>query len=159
MPDLNQVPSQQTSIQVSSPPQAVTPPQQVGRIVQPPEISGNKEHEPISQAKFESTKSVEAQPEIAPSTPEIQIPPELAKTIEKSPAAQEPKIKKDIPEVKLAKESTPVITSPSGAIRLPMTYAQALQKEKSSSFWDGVHWFAAQIIYQWRKNNLDSIKK
>lgn len=158
MPDLNQAPSQQTPVQTNPAPQAVISSSQAVRIVQPPEISGNKEHEPISQAKTESTKSVEARPEIAPSTPEIKIPQELEKTIEKAPAAREPEIKKDMP-MKLAKESTPVITTPSGTIRLPLTYKEALQKEKNSGFWDSVHWFAAQIIYQCRKYNLNNVKK
>lgn len=157
MPDLNQVPSQQTPVQANSAPQAITPPQQAGRIVQPPEISGNKEHEPISQAKSEFGKIVEAQPEITPSTPEIMIPRELEKTIEKSPSSQEPKIENT--PAKLAKESTPIITTPTGIVHLPMTYKEALQKEKKSSFWDGVHWFAAQVIYQWRKNDPDCIGK
>lgn len=135
----------------SSPVVAGSIPQSTGRPIEPPAISGHKEHGPISQAKTEFTKPVEAQPEIAPSTPEITIPQELEKTIEKSPAAQEPKIEKNTP-AKLAKESTPVSTTPTGLVQLPMTYQEALQKEKKSTFWDSMHWLAAQIIYQFRKN-------
>ncbi len=157
MSDSGQIQNPTTSVQANTTPIVSSPQQQVGRIVEPPAISGHKEHGPISQAKSEFTKPVEAQPEITPSTPEIKIPQELEKTIEKSPAAKEPKIDKNTP-MKLAKESTPVITSPSGIISLPMTYKEALQKEKKSAFWDSVHWFAAQIIYQWRKNALNKIK-
>lgn len=134
--------------------QRVSPsPHQAGHIIEPPAVSGNKEHEPISAAKSELVKPVESQPEMAPSTPEITIAPELEKTIEKSPAALEPKIENT--PAKLAKESTPImpiIQTPAGTIRLPMTYKEALQKEKKSSFLDSMHWLAAQIIYQFRKN-------
>lgn len=152
MQDITQNQNQTTPAQANPSPEAANSlPQQAGRIIEPPEISGHKEHGPISQAKTEFAKPVEAQPEIAPSTPEITIPPELEKTIEKSTAAEEPKIEKNTP-AKLAKESTPVITAPTGLVRLPMTYQEALQKEKKSAFWDSMHWLAAQIIYQFRKN-------
>jgi len=152
MPDPNLTQNQAVPVQAgTTPPVLNSPPQQARYVGQPPEISGHKEHGPISQAKTEFTKPVETQPEIAPSTPEITIPQELEKTIEKSPAAQEPKIEKNTP-AKLAKESTPVSTTPTGLVQLPMTYQEALQKERKSAFWDSMHWLAAQIIYQFRKN-------
>lgn len=159
MQDIIQNQNQTTPAQAnSSPVVANSLPQQAGRIIEPPEVSGHKEHAPISQAKSEFTKPVETQPEIAPSTPEIMIPQKLEKTIEKSPAAKEPEIKKDMPEVKLAKESTPVITAPTGII-LPMTYKEAARMKRKSSFVDSIHWFAAQIIYLLKKNNTNIIKE
>lgn len=135
-----------------------TTPQQIGRTVEPPAISGQKEHEPISVSKSESVKQVEPQPEITPSTPEVMIPQELKNTIEKGSDAYEPKIEKNMPEVKLAKESMPVITAPTGMISLPMTYKEAKKKELNSPFSDSIHWFAALIVCQWRKYNAGNMK-
>lgn len=137
-------------------------PQQSGRFVEPPSVSGHREHGPIGTAKSEFTNPIEQQPEIAPSTPpEIMIPPELKNTVEKGPDAEELKIDKDmrLAGVKLAKESTPVITTPTDTIHLPMTYIQALQKKKKTPFWDGVHWLAALIMYQWYKYSPGNFKK
>lgn len=161
MSDLNQTQPKTTAIQANTQPAGVSSPtQQPNRFVQPASISGNREHAPISTAKSELAKPVEAQPEIAPSAPaEVMIPQELKNTIEKGPDAQKPKIGKDMPGVKLAKESTPVITTPTGIIHLPMTYTQALQKEKTSRLKDSIHWLAAFIMFQWRKYDPDSVKK
>ncbi|MBU4098752.1 hypothetical protein KJ980_03825 [Patescibacteria group bacterium] len=160
MSDSNQIQNPTTPVQVSALPQGISSPhQQAGRIVEPPAISGHREHGPVSAVKSEFTKPVETQPEITPSTPhEIMIPQELKNTIEKASDAHDPKIEKNTP-LKLAKESTPVITTPTGIIRLPMTYKQAVQKEKNSSFRDSIHWFAAMIMYQWRKYDPGNIKK
>lgn len=159
MSDSGQIQNPTTPVQVSASPQKINPPpQQVKHPVEPPAISGNREHGPISTVKTEFAKPTESQPEIAPSTPEIVIPQELKNTIEKSPASHEPKIEKNTP-MKLAKESTPVITTPTGIINLPMTYKEALKKEKNSSFRDSIHWLAALIAYQWRKYNTNNIKK
>lgn len=162
MQDLAQIQNPTNTVQANTSPQPVISPQQTAPPVGLPAISINKEHAPISAVKSEAVKPVESQPEITPSAPpEIMIPQELKNTIEKSPGALEPKIEKEtrLAGVKLAKESTPVITTPTGIIRLPMTYSQALQKEKSSAFWDSIHWFAAQIMYQWRKHDSDIVKE
>lgn len=135
---------------------------QIGRIIEPPAISGHREHGPVSTKTSELTKPLESQPEIAPSTPhEVMIPQELKNTVEKGPDARVPKIEKEMDQagVKLAKESTPVITTPTGKIKLPMTYTQALRNEKNSSFADSRHWLAALIMYLWQKYDADSIKR
>lgn len=160
MPDLNQVPSQTTPVPANTTPPVASP--QAGRFVEPPAISGNREHGPISTAKSEFAKPVEVQSEIAPSTPpEIMIPQELKNRVEKGPDAHQPKIEKEtrLAGMELAKESTPVITTPTGIIHLPLTYTQALQKKKESRLIDSIHWLAALVMYQWRKYDPDNIKK
>lgn len=159
MQDITQIQNPTTPTHANSSPEVVNsllP--QTGRPIEPPAISGHKEHGPITQAKSEFLKPADVQPEITPSHPELKIMPELENIVEKGSDAREPKIEKNTP-VKLAKESTPVITAPTGNIGLPMTYQEALQKEKKSAFWDSLHWFAAQIVYQWRKCDLNNIKK
>jgi hypothetical protein len=158
MQDPNQTQNQTTAIHAVS----ASQPQQVGRPVEPPTVFVNKEHEPIIPASTEFTPPPEPRVEIAASVPaEVMITQELKNTIEKSPDAKEPKIEKEarLAGLTLAKESTPVITSPTGIIRLPMTYVQALQKKNNSPFWDSIHWFAALIMYQWSKYEPDVVKE
>lgn len=143
--------------------QDVTPQQQQVGSGQPPEGSGGKEHEPGTAVKPESVdRASSPQMEIKPvAHSEITPPRELENTAEKGPDAKEPKIEEELRHagVKLAKESTPLITTPTGKIQLPLNYSQAVQKKKKTSFFDSVHWYAALIMYLWKKHDPDIVKK
>lgn len=126
-------------------------------------VSIGIEKGPIEVEASDLTTSQEEAPvpEITPSQPEkIVIPHELSKVIEKSPDTEVPKIEEEVKaaEVTPAKESMPIINTPSGAVKLPMTYAQALVKERESKSLDSVHWLAAVILYLGAKYDPDAVK-
>ncbi len=102
------------------------------------------------------------QSEINPSTPpEIKIPSELKNVVEKSPDENNIKISKEVASagVTPAAESSPVITTPTGSIKLPMTYSQARQKAKSTRLMDSAHWLAEMIMYEWLKHEPDQVRE
>lgn len=104
----------------------------------------------ISQNQIQSVVPQLADAAIIPSEhPEVLIPQELHNTIAKGSDAQ---------ELKVEKAATPTITTPTGAISLPLTYEQALQKKNTTGLWDSMHWLASAIIYQWTKYDPDVVK-
>ena len=142
----------------------VSQPQQQGRPVEPPPISGHKELGPVIAKTSELTNPIDnSKTEIMPvHPPEVKIPSELQETVVPGPDSNLLKLEEEIQksgEVSLAKESTPVITTPTGIIQMPMTYKEAQQKEKNTRIWDSIHWIAAIVMYQWNKYDPDLVKE
>ncbi len=126
----------------------------------PTTIAYKPEQEPIEASVSNAVQAESVETEIKPSIPsEIKIPQELEHVMQKSPDAEAPFSARLANQtgITLAKESTPVITTPSGTIRLPMTYSQAFQKEMHTSTTDSMHWLAAMIMYQWSKYEPDAV--
>jgi hypothetical protein len=139
-------------------------PQPTNQSINPPQISENKEQEPAAApAKTESEHQFEsANVEIALShQPEVPIPPELENTIKQSPDTDTVRIDKEVSSagVAPAKESTPVIATPTGDITLPMNYATAKEKQKQTKISDSMHWLSSIIIYQWLKYDPNTVSK
>jgi hypothetical protein len=131
---------------------AVSPTPTHSPVSVPPSIAPHKEAGPVPIAtpSGESAKPVEV---IQQSTPEVSVPPEIKEVVAVSEDAKPIKIDAELKKtgVALAADSTPVVHTPTGDVKLPMTYADALATEKRTKFWDAVHWFAAYVAYQWRK--------
>jgi hypothetical protein len=130
-------------------------------INQPQTATAHKETEPVKISQVGIDKTSAESIEIAPSHhPEVAIPGELETIIEKGSDAKEPVIQKEPPQSdSLPKESINEIKTPWGFIRLPMTYANALQKKKNTNIKYSLHWLAALIIYQWKKYDSDVTRK
>lgn len=143
-----QQPPQQPAAQPQQP-VAVTP-----AIISPV----NREHGPVSTA----TTSVE-QPELdiineevlRSSHPEVKVPQELEHIVEKGEDASLDEADKRLEElgVQLSSDSTSSSLNSPANIQLPMTYDQALVKQKRSKVKDSIAWLAALIMYQWKKIN------
>lgn len=65
------------------------------------------------------------------------------------------KISQELQEagVTQAKEETPINIDDAAAADLPMGYTQAKQTRKQESIRSALKWFAAQVVYQWRRLN------
>ena len=166
MPDPAQNPNQITQTTITNPvPAQADPATESGNDIQtPPVISGHREQGPMITSASESSEPPapeNPEPEILQSPPqEIKIPHELKEVVQESPDENKIKIDKEVAlvGVKPAAESSPVITTPAGSIKLPMTYPQARQKAKTAKLMDSAHWLAEQIMYEWVKYEPDLVK-
>jgi len=124
-------------------------------------VSENKEHEPLGASSIsESESSQSERPELTPShQPEVPIPSELRGSMEQSPNPDTPNISKEVSLAGVAhsKESTPLITTPSGNISLPMSYEEARQGAKQTKTSDSLHWLTSIVMYQWAKYSPDKL--
>jgi hypothetical protein len=130
--------------------------------VNPSTVPTGKEHEPQAITHGEAQNQQEPTPQITSSEhPEVNIPGEVKNVVEHGPDAKEPVIPKQITQSQSNPPQPPghTITTPSGVISLPMTYAQAMQTKKTTGSSDSLHWLAALIMYQWRKHDPDAAKE
>lgn len=128
----------------------------------PASVPGSIEHEPVSiKSPDLNQPDIELQPEASVSkSAEVNIPNELKNIVEHSPVVNNPKISPDLKNagVSVSNDSVLVITTPTGRIKLPMTYIQAKQKNKETRFDDSMHWLSAMVMYQWSKHDHDVAK-
>lgn len=152
----------QNNTQLPNPPSAGqgNTPQQNTQSITPPATT-NKEHEPTSPQVVEKSPGNDKMPEITQSEhPEVKIPEEIKNVAEQGPDAKEPTLPKDAPKPQEKTGQTiQTISTPSGDIKLPMTYTQAQNTKNSTKNTDSLHWLATLIMYQWRKYDPDSIKE
>lgn len=84
---------------------------------------------------------------------EKEVEKELESIIEKSPDTEKPTIPKEVQQagVTHAHEDIPIPTSLKGSSSLPMEYDEAQFTRKKYRWKDSVAWFAALIMYHWKK--------
>lgn len=118
-------------------------------------ISTSPESEPIGLKKEKSVakNSINNEAIVSPATDEVIIPHELREILEKGPSDLKPKIDHEMLQagIKEAKESLPIIHTPSGDITLPMTLPDAKIIKKTTKDDKSPHWLAEMIIYIWKK--------
>lgn len=110
---------------------------------------------PVSAPSRESGPTISTSPEalISPSTPEIKVSPELHKETGVEAVSEAPQLTPEDTKAGIvhAKESTPVATTPSSTIVLPMTQPQAQQTVKlHKKVKDSLFWFAMLVMRQWQ---------
>lgn len=109
---------------------------------------------PVSAPQKEMGPVGTAEAYIAPSPSESMptISPEVSMHAEAVENPETPKLNTEHKQagIEAAKESTPVSTTPTGTIQLPMNEAEALKTIKTTSYSDSKHWLALLIekIYQ-----------
>ena len=160
MQDSSQNQSQSVVAQNSEP--VAAPAQPNGNPTDSLNVPAKIEHEPVRTVSSEAAGIDAVKIEIAESsTPEVKIPQELAGIVEKSIDAKEIKLDKEVSLAGAvpAAESTPVITTPSGNIHLPMTYTEAVHLKKSSKSLDSDHWLSSVIMFLWGKYDPDLVKE
>ncbi len=109
-----------------------------------------------------ASSSVNSETLISPSEPELVIHDELAAVgVEKAAQSEISKLTAEVQKLGAshAKESVPVITLPSGTVHLPHSYQKALQIEKQTNIEDSSHWYAALILYLWKKLDPAYVKR
>jgi hypothetical protein len=121
----------------------------------PPEaVSGpGKEFGPAKKVEASSDTSANiAQEIIKPSETAPELPKEVKEAgVEVSPSTDQPNIPKATQQtigLELAKESTPVLTSPTGLVQIPMDEVHAAEIVKTHPVVDSVRWLAVMIIQQ-----------
>lgn len=124
----------------------------------------NTPQSPVSAPSRESGPAILTSPEslIAPSTPEIQVSPELQKETGAEAVSETPQLTLEDAKAGIvhAKESTPVSTTPSSTITLPMTQQQAQQTIKlHKKVKDSLFWFAMLVMRQWQIANKKNASK
>jgi hypothetical protein len=114
----------------------------------------SKEQEPTPQPFPDVTKMSEADIK----KEEVEVEKELESWIEKLPHEEKPQIPEEAKKLGLehAKEDTPMPTSPTGVVALPMTYEQAEDIRKKTRFqlyyWrKSITWLASLIMYHWKR--------
>jgi len=86
---------------------------------------------------------------------------EIKEIVSESPDVDKPAIPQEVKEVGVepAKTDSPMPTSPSGKVVLPMTYTEAELTRKKYRWKDSIAWFATLLVYHWKRINLKSQKK
>jgi hypothetical protein len=132
------------------------PGQPVSRIMEPSSVSVNIEHSPVSNDKI-----IEHQPEfIKESVGEVSIPAELEHIVELTQDYEKPIVPREAQEagVTVSQAYAPVPTTPTNNNLFPMTYEEAILKKKTSKMGEAIKWFAAEVMYQWKKLNPNTGK-
>ncbi len=164
MQDQNQPKNQQAASDATVPQVSVNQDQPVSQkqetdsqaaVNQAPQTAvKNKEGEPVAMPVSESFSAVAESLEISHApTPEVNIPEKLGHVIEAGPDGKELTLSKEVSAALATptKEPMPEIRTPTGVIRLPKTYAQALHEKNITKIDDSPHWLAAVIMYLWKK--------
>lgn len=100
--------------------------------------------------------------EMQPSVPEFSASSEVEKIVEKSPDQEKPEISKAVSDAGVTHSGPGIITvdrNNFSVTKMPETYEQAVEEEKKTQLHDSRHWFAAMIMYIWRKLNPTLGKK
>lgn len=116
-----------------------------------------KEHEPGSIPFPDASKMTG--PEIVEE--EGKIEKELEALVEKTPDMEKPKIPEEAKKSGLdhAKADTPMPPVVVGVKPLPMSYDEAEFTRKKNKWKDSVAWFAAVVMYHWKKLGISNKKK
>lgn len=127
----------------------------VAPVAPPPtpiSASVSKEHEPVP-VPFPDVSKMTG-PEVVEE--EGKIEKELEALVEKTPDLEKPKIPEEAKKAGLehAKADTPMPPIVSGVKPLPMSYDEAEFTRKKYKWKDSVAWFAAVIMYHWKKLRL-----
>jgi hypothetical protein len=130
----------------------------VAPVVTPPtpvSSPSGKEHEP---APFPDVSKMTG-PEVVEE--EGKIERELEALVEKTPDLEKPKIPEEAKKAGLehAKADTPMPPVVSGVKPLPMSYDEAEFTRKKYKWKDSVAWFAAVVMYHWKKLGISNKKK
>lgn len=131
----------QPSVQQASP-SIQMPSQPVGSVQKEQAPAVYQEHVQTEKAE-EYLKQSEVEPSLHPEVADAGVEISNAQA---APLAKQANIEP-------AKESVPVVTMPSGSVKLPMTEKEALKIIKTTSVKDSKHWLAVLVekIYgQWR---------
>lgn len=117
----------------------------------------SKEHEPVP-APFPDASKMTG-PEVVEE--EGKIEKELEALVENTPDAEKPKIPEEAKKAGLehAKADTPMPPIVSGVKPLPMSYDEAEFTRKKYKWKDSVAWFAAVIMYHWKKLGIQNKTK
>lgn len=118
----------------------------------------SKEHEPAASAPFPDVSKMTG-PEVVEE--EGKIEKELEALVEKTPDLEKPKIPEEAKKAGLehAKADTPMPPVVSGVKPLPMSYDEAEFTRKKYKWKDSVAWFAAVVMYHWKKLGISNKKK
>lgn len=115
---------------------------------QPVSAPLTKEHEPRSTmpdvVKMTETQIVQE---------EVKVEKELEGIVSQSPNTEIPNIPPEAKNAGLehAKEDTPLVSSPTSTVIMPMTFEEAQLTQKKYRFRDSIAWLADIIIYHFKK--------
>lgn len=92
---------------------------------------------------------------------EVEVEKEIEALIKTSPEPDKPNIPEDAKKAGLehAGEDTPMSVSSAGNIVLPMTFEDAMLTRKKYKWKDSIAWFAALIIYHWKRMHFKTKEK
>lgn len=121
-----------------------------------PQTQPAQQPEPVSlpHKEFVPRTQVSEASSLEQSMVEPEIAPEVAEAgVEVTPVQHTPKIHPDAAKAGLspAKEATPVITTPTGIIKLPMTEEEAKEVRKVYGIKDSMRWRAELVLEQLKK--------
>ncbi len=128
----------------------------IQQITQAPPVQPSQPTQPVSLShkEFAPAQATSEHEMVTPSDQKPTLHPEVAEAgVEVTPLQHTPKIHPDAAKagLSLAKEATPVITTPTGIIKLPMTEEEAKKAKKAYGIKDSMRWRVELVLEQFKK--------